>query len=96
MSMDNPFEVDLAGGPELAPDLNAKATDTAPVPHPGGTPPAPMLAGTFAIYEDGQGGYVLVTDTPDHGMMRKHIPAGLVKLATGGGMVSRKLAGIFG
>jgi hypothetical protein len=58
--------------------------------------PEPMLAGTFALYEDGQGGFVLVTDTEDHGEQRKHIPAALVKMATGGGLIGRKLAGIFG
>jgi hypothetical protein len=41
--------------------------------------PAPALAGTFAIYEDGQGGFVLVTDTGT-GPDRKHIPGGLIKM----------------
>lgn len=57
--------------------------------------PVPVIAGTFALYEDGQGGYVLVTNTQT-GEDRRHIPAALVKMATGGGVLSRKLAGIFG
>lgn len=58
--------------------------------------PTPALAGTFAIYEDGNGGFVLVTETDQHGTMRKHVPAALVKMATGGGMLGRKLGGLFG
>jgi hypothetical protein len=66
-----------------------------PATEPG---PAPMLAGTFAIYEDGNGGFVLVTDTTPDGTdpQRKHIPAALVKMATGGGLIGRKLSGLFG
>lgn len=45
--------------------------------------PVPAIAGTFAIYEDGSGGYVLVTDTTEHGTMRKHIPSTIVKLMGG-------------
>lgn len=62
----------------------------------GAAGPTPVLAGTFAIYEDGKGGYVLVTDTVQHGEDRRHIPAAMVKLATGGGLVSRRLAGLLG
>jgi hypothetical protein len=57
--------------------------------------PEAVIAGTFALYEDGAGGYVLVTETVAHGTQRKHIPAGLVKLATGGGMLSRRLNAAF-
>lgn len=64
--------------------------------------PAPMLAGTFAVYADGSGGMVLVADTvqPDGtpGVVhRKHIPAALVRLLNGGGgpagAMLRRLAG---
>jgi hypothetical protein len=51
--------------------------------------PVPAIAGTFAIYEDGHGGYVLVTETEQHGIIRKHIPGALLKLAN-------KLSGGFG
>lgn len=50
--------------------------------------PAPILAGTFALYHDGDGGFVLVTDHGE-GPQRKHIPAALVKLATRSGALGR-------
>lgn len=53
-------------------------------------PPVPSLAGTFAIYEEPDGAFVLVTETTQHGRMVKRIPAMAVKLMSG------KLAGIFG
>lgn len=62
----------------------------------GAAPPVAMLEGTFAIYQDGHGGFVLVTDTVQYGTDRRHIPAAMVKLATGGGIISRRLAGMFG
>lgn len=58
--------------------------------------PEPMVAGTFALYEDGVGGFVLVTQTEKFGVDRKHIPAALVKMAMGGGILGRKLGGLFG
>lgn len=64
--------------------------------------PAPVIAGTFAIYEDGRGGYVLVTDTEAHGISRQHIPGALIKLAgggllgVGGGALGRRLLGKLG
>lgn len=63
------------------------STDAAAEPET--TQPEPELAGTFAIYADGRGGYVLVTDTVDQGTTRKHIPAALVKLATGNGVIGK-------
>lgn len=62
----------------------------------GAAEPTPVIAGTFAIYEDGHGGFVLVTDTVQHGTDRRHIPAAMVKMATGGGIVGRRIAGLFG
>lgn len=56
----------------------------------------PMLAGTFAIYPDGSGGLVLVTDMEGSGVQRRAIPARLVKMATGGGLLGGQLAKIFG
>lgn len=59
--------------------------------------PAPVAAGTFAIYEDGHGGYVLVADMPAHGgITRRHIPAAIVKMATGSGILARRLGGLIG
>ena len=39
--------------------------------------PIPALAGTFVIYEDGKGGYVLVVDVGGE-VTHKHIPAAMV------------------
>ncbi len=58
--------------------------------------PEPVIAGTFALYEDGEGGFVLVTQTERHGIDRKHIPKALVKMATGGGILGRRLGSLFG
>ena len=41
--------------------------------------PIPALAGTFVIYEDGKGGYVLVVDVGGE-VTHKHIPAAMVKM----------------
>jgi hypothetical protein len=57
--------------------------------------PVPVIAGTFAIYEDGRGGFVLVTDTEQHGQRRDHIPSAVVRLASGGGLIGRKFKGLF-
>lgn len=54
----------------------------------------PVLSGEFAFYEDGKGGYALTADTVEFGHIEKRLPAALVKLVTGGGIVSRKLAGL--
>lgn len=53
----------------------AKASDA---PNP--VEPVPVLAGTFAIYEDGKGGYVLVSETSERKLYRKHIPASLIRV----------------
>lgn len=58
--------------------------------------PKAMLAGTFAIYEDGRGGFVLVTDTTEYGERRNHIPAAMVKVVSGGGLIGSRLRGLFG
>jgi hypothetical protein len=56
----------------------------------------PMISGWFALYEDGEGGFVLVTETDKGGLQRKHIPSAIVKIATGGGILGRKLGSLFG
>lgn len=57
--------------------------------------PIPALAGTFALYEDGTGGFVLVTDVGGE-VTRKHIPAALVRMAMGDGAISRKVRALMG
>lgn len=64
-------------------------------PAPTGDEPTPAVAGTFAIYPDGKGGYVLVTDVGGT-VERRHIPAAVVKMVSGGGMFARKFAQVFG
>jgi hypothetical protein len=46
--------------------------------------PAPVLAGTFAIYQLDDGGFLLVTETPDRGVDRKLIPGKLIRLFSKG------------
>lgn len=41
--------------------------------------PQPILAGTFAIYDDGDGGFVIVGET-EGGIVRKHITKRIVSL----------------
>lgn len=64
--------------------------------------PPPVFAGTFAIYADGSGGYVLVVAHADGTTDRKHIPAAMVKLAqsgflekvsSGGGFLGKLIGG---
>lgn len=42
---------------------------------------APMVAGTFAVYEDGTGGYVLVTQVEGRPVEHRRIPAAMVKMS---------------
>jgi len=42
--------------------------------------PEPLLTGTFALYADGKGGYVIVGETPVHGVVRKHISPSLMRM----------------
>lgn len=65
-----------------APERDAEAvaaTPTAPAPPP--EAPDPMAAGTYAVYEDGQGGYVLVLGTREGETHRKHVSGYMVKMA---------------
>jgi len=57
--------------------------------------PAPMLAGTFALYQSPDGGFVLVTDIPGRGVEQKIIPGKVVKLITSG-VGARMFGSIFG
>lgn len=41
--------------------------------------PTPIISGSFAIYEDGRRGYVMVANTAEFGVQRKHIPAAAVR-----------------
>lgn len=54
---------------------------------------SPVMAGTFAIYEDGSGGYVLVTDTGLGGTDRRHIPGALIKMVMKTGALTKIFGG---
>lgn len=64
------------------PDATAPAESTGEVPpaqHPD-TGPAALAQGTFALYDDGRGGLVLVVQPVGQEIQRKHIPAAAVKM----------------
>jgi hypothetical protein len=61
-------------------------SDEIAVPDPG---PQPLAAGTFAIWSDGDEGFVLVVDTPSGGTTRRHISKRLVRMG------SRLAGGLF-
>lgn len=80
-----PSEQPVTGlGESPAPGTVAHEALTAQVAVQAGPPP--VFAGTFAIYEDGTGGYVLVVQHEDGSTDRKHIPSAMVKLAQSGFM----------
>lgn len=61
--------------------------DDAP-PIPVELPEQPLFAGTYAAYDDGKGGALLVLQPKGGETLRKHIPAHLLKMAekfSGGG-----------
>lgn len=69
----------------------------APPPGPNQFGLLPVMAGTFAIYEDTDGGMVLVADVAGQGVTRRKIPAQIVSmLHSGGGPVGRMLRRAFG
>jgi len=67
-------------------------------PPPAAAPPTPLVAGTYALYEDGVGGVFLVLGQSTGETLRHHIPAGMIKMAErfgpGGGL--GKLFGLGG
>ncbi len=87
---------------DQAPERDAeavRATPAAAAPDSGAdeTPqqrPDPLFAGTYAIYDDGHGGYVLVAKTREGQEHRKHLPAGMVKMAQK--LSAGPLASLFG
>jgi hypothetical protein len=83
------FTIDLsavaAAVEHLAPDVPADTVE----PPPPAASPVPMIEGTFAIYNDGAGGIMIVTDVSGQGVERRHFPAKIVKMAKkfAGGMI---------
>ena len=74
---------------DYAPERDAEHEQAVPAapPVPEQAPPEPMMAGTYAIYDDGAGGVWLVIGPREGGVIRKQIPAGMLKMAErfGGG-----------
>lgn len=78
----------------------AAATPAAATPHPEASEdadaPQPLAAGTYALYDDQSGGYVLVIGTREGDTHHKHIPARIVKMAETVMGGNSPLAGLFG
>lgn len=96
---------DVCQYPEGVPDASerdAEAVDdvpAAPAPRPdvvNAEGPAPMAAGTYAVYDDQAGGYVLVVATREGQTHHKHIPARVVKMAEMAMGGNSPLAAMFG
>lgn len=71
-----------------------------PLPEPASPPPptaaplAPIAAGTYAVYEDGAGGFMFVIAPREGGTFKHHVPAAMVKMAARfGGLDITKLLG---
>lgn len=58
-------------------DQDQDQDQTGPGPGPG---PAVLIAGTFVVYDDGDGGFMLVCETKNHGIVRKHVTKRIVRL----------------
>lgn len=84
----NPDQHDFAARPPELPT---------PPPMPPQAPPQPIAAGTYAVYDDGNGGAVLVLQPKGGETMTKHLPAALIKMAERfGGAGAGPFAGLFG
>ena len=93
-----PFPPD--GPHPVAPDADDEAQAAIPAagPPPDAPPaPVPLFAGTYAIYDDGHGGIVMVLQPKEGDVLTKHIPAAMIKMAEKfGGMGGAGIAGLFG
>ncbi len=82
-----------------APERDEEAVDATPTtapPRPDAPPRIPIAAGTYAIYDDGGGGLVMVAKTSDGETHHKHVNARMIKMAQtlmGG---ANPLAALFG
>lgn len=64
-----------------APERDAEAVAATPAAAAPPSGPQPLAAGTYAVYDDTAGGYVLVIGTREGETHRKHLPGHLVKMA---------------
>lgn len=67
--------------PDDAPERDAEAVAATPAAAAPPSGPEPIAAGTYAVYDDTAGGYVLVIGTREGETHRKHLPGHLVKMA---------------
>lgn len=74
----NPDQHDFAAA---APERDAEAVEATPAAPAPPSGPEPLAAGTYAVYDDTAGGYVLVIGTREGETHRKHLPGHLVKMA---------------
>lgn len=84
-------------GADTAPERDAEAvaaTPAAPAPNP--EAPQPLHAGTYAVYSDNKGGYVLVIGTREGETHHRHLPAAMVKVAEKMAGGNNPLAALFG
>jgi hypothetical protein len=61
--------------------------------------PKPISSGTFAIYQDTDGGLVLVAEIVGRGLIRRKIPAAMVRIMSGengGGVAGKMMRKAFG
>ncbi|MFJ8719758.1 hypothetical protein ACIRD9_42605 [Streptomyces violaceus] len=88
--------------PDDAPERDAEAVDATPAaatpPPDASTPdgPVPIAAGTYAVYDDQDGGFVLVLGTREGQTHHKHVPARVVKMAEMAMGGNSPLAAMFG
>lgn len=68
-------------GTDPAPERDAEAVTATPAAAAPPSGPEPMAAGTYAIYDDGSGGVVLVLGTREGEVHQKHVPAMAIKMA---------------
>jgi hypothetical protein len=54
-----------------------------------------MIAGTFAVYQADDGGFVVVTDVAGRGVERRSISGRVIRMVTSGPL-ARTFSGIFG
>lgn len=70
--------------PDDAPERDEEAAAAVPAaapPPPDHAPPVPILAGTFAIYDDGGGGFAGVVQLADGTVIKRHVGAATVRMA---------------
>ena len=79
-----------------APERDAEAVEATPAAAAPPSGPTPLAAGTYAVYDDQQGGYVLVIGTREGETHHKHLPKNIVKMAEKMAGGANPLAMLFG